>query len=120
MTSQSPAFSESADFQHSDDICDVSGITGLGYPSLELECTTSFDIIDAGHNMAKVADTALHNTVSNKVDEPMEAGSFGFDISHLSKSDKSAFKVMKSLYIMKRINFNAMWTVSSSQNRMIP
>ena len=85
---------KSADFQHSHAICDVSAKAGLDYPSLEMVSTSNYDVIDAGHSMVKPADSALQNSSTKKVDEPMEAGTFGFDMSHLFKLDRPALNVI--------------------------
>ena len=90
-------------------------VTRLGYPNLQLQYTASNDSNDAFHN-TEVADTAYAATDSNKFNNPAKLGTFGFDISSLFKTDKHAFQLLKSVYLRKRINFNAMWTISSSQN----
>ena len=77
----------SADIHHSHAIYDVSG---LDYPSLEMVSTSNYDVIDAGHNMVKPADSALQDPSTNKVNEPMEVGTVGFDMSDLFKSDRPA------------------------------
>ena len=80
----------SADLEHSHATCDVSGKAGLEYPSLEMVSVSNYDVIDAGHNIVKPADSALQDSSTNKVNEPMEVGTVGFDMSHLFKSDRPA------------------------------
>ena len=73
------------------------------------------DVTDAFHD-SEVAVIAYAATNSIKFNNPEELGASGFAISSPFNTDKLAFQLLNSVYLRIRINSNAMWKISSSQN----
>ena len=87
----------------------------MRYPNLQSEYTVGNDVTDAFHD-SEVAVIAYAATNSIKFNNPEELGASGFDISSPFNTDKHAFQLLNSVYLRIRINSNAMWKISSSQN----